>query len=173
MKKLVLFVFASLMAFGCKQNQQPVEQVNTKENDSKAMYEKNLSTLRASISAFEREDLDSWSSYVADNMVFSPAAYGSKQGSKEDWRKELAFFNSDWDSIKLTHPNFLPGIDSVSHEFDGSVRYYGTWTAVHKSGVKTAANFYGTYEFNAENKIISAAHFFDIGGLMNAVAAKK
>jgi len=38
--------------------------------------------------------------------------------------------------------------------------------------VKTSVNFYAAYEFNKDNKVIEAAEFFDLGGLMNAVAPK-
>ena len=56
---------------------------------------------------------------------------------------------------------------------DGGVRCYGRWDGVHKSGVTTHVNYYGTFEFNKDGKISSANEFFDLGGLMNAVAPKK
>ena len=84
----------------------------------------------------------------------------------------LLAYVTDWDSLKLNYPDFLPGIDSATHEFDGSVRYYGIWNGVHKSGVHTSVNFYATYDFNKEGKIINASEFFDVGGLMNAIKPK-
>jgi hypothetical protein len=140
--------------------------------DAKTLYEKNVATLKAAIAAFENEQIDVWASYVADNAEWSPPAYGASKGTKDDWKKALTMYMADWDNLKLNNPIFLPGIDSATHDFDGSVRYYGEWDGVHKSGVKTAVNFYGTYDFNKEGKISSGAEFFDIGGLMNAVKSK-
>jgi hypothetical protein len=98
--------------------------------------------------------------------------YGAPQGKKEDWKNVLVSYFADWDSLKLESPNFLPGIDSATHEFDGSVRYYGVWNGVHKSGVRTSVKFYATYDFNKDGKVVSADEFFDAGGLMNAVKPK-
>ncbi len=64
-------------------------------------------------------------------------------------------------------------ISAATHEFDGSVRYYGQWDGVHKSGVKTSVNFYGTYDFNKDGKVVNGSDFFDVGGLMNAIKEKK
>jgi hypothetical protein len=50
------------------------------------------------------------------------------------------------------------------------------WVGTHKSGQQTSTKFYGTYDFNKDNKITSGDEFFDVGGLLNAVnavAAKK
>ncbi len=49
---------------------------------------------------------------------------------------------------------------------------YGRWDGVHSSGVATQSKYYGTYDFNKDNKIISGSDFFDLGGLMNVVQPK-
>ena len=73
---------------------------------------------------------------------------------------------------QLFQGTLLVALDST-YAIDGSVRYYGNWDAVHKSGVKTSVNFYGTYEFNKDNKVVSGSEFFDVGGMMNAITPKK
>ncbi len=148
------------------------DQAFSQNTNAKALYEKNLTTLKASITAFENEQIDAWASNIADNAVWNPPAYGASKGTKDDWKNALAMYMADWDSLKLRNPNFLPGIDSITHEFDGSVRYYGEWDGVHKSGIRTAVSFYGSYEFNKEGKITSGSEYFDVGGLMNAVKSK-
>ncbi|MEP6595355.1 MAG: hypothetical protein ABJA71_05380 [Ginsengibacter sp.] len=153
------------MIFACNQ-------AFSQNTDAKALYEKNLASLKAGITAFENEKIDGWASGIADNAEWIPPAYGTSKSTKDDWKNVLSMYIADWDSLKLKNPIFLPGIDSTTHEFDGSVRYYGTWTGVHKSGVRTAVNFYGTYEFNKEGKITNGTEFFDVGGLMNAVKGK-
>ena len=143
-----------------------------KISDARILYEKNLASLKKGIAAFENKKIDDWAATVSDTTIWNSAAYGSSPATKEDWKKMLLAYVTDWDSLKLNYPDFLPGIDSATHEFDGSVRYYGIWNGVHKSGVHTSVNFYATYDFNKEGKIINASEFFDVGGLMNAIKPK-
>ncbi|MDB5222614.1 MAG: nuclear transport factor 2 family protein [Chitinophagaceae bacterium] len=145
----------------------------SKPSDAKMLYEKNLASLKKGITAFENEKIDDWANTVSDTTIWNSAAYGSSPAGKEEWKKMLTAWIADWDSLKLNYPDFLPGIDSATHEFDGSVRYYGIWNGIHKSGVRTSVNFYATYDFNKEGKIVNASEFFDVGGLMNAIKGKQ
>ena len=178
MKKIVFFTLVLCVFISCNESAKTDDTTATssdttsKTSDAKALYEKNLASLRAGITAFENENMDDWAATVADDAVWNSPAYGAKPASKEDWKKALTAYTTDWDSLKLVNPIFLPGIDSITHEFDGSVRYYGNWEGVHKSGIKTSVNFYGTYEFNKDGKVRDGSDFFDVGGLMNAVKSK-
>ena len=178
MKKVIFLSIVLCVLFSCNEPAKTDDATFTasdstsKTSDAKALYEKNLASLQAGITAFENEKIDDWAATVADAAVWNPPSYGAKPAGKEDWKKTLAVYMADWDSLKLVSPIFLPGIDSTTHEFDGSVRYYGKWEGVHKSGVKTSVNFYGTYEFNKDGKVVNGTDFFDVGGLMNAVKGK-
>lgn len=179
MKKIIFFSLVLCVFFSCndavKIDDATAKEANdttSKNSDAKALYEKNLATLQSGITAFENEKIDDWAATVADDAVWNSPAYGSKPGGKEDWKKALTAYTAGWDSLKLVAPTFLPGIDSLTHEFDGSVRYYGQWDGVYKSGVRTSVNFYGTYEFNKEGKVVNGSDFFDVGGLMNAIKGK-
>jgi hypothetical protein len=138
-----------------------------------ALYEKNLATLQKGIAAFEKGDIEGWATNVSDTVEWDSPAYGDTVHTKEHWKESLKFFTDNWHDIKLSNASFLPGADSLTHHIDGSVRYYGEWNGVHKSGIKTSLNFYGAYEFNKDNKIVSGFEFFDVGGLMNAVSGMK
>src|ERR1043165_5820094 len=133
----------------------------------KALYQKNLASLQSGIAAFEKKDINGWAATVADSAKWNSPMYGASQGKKEDWKSSLSSYMADWNGLKLENANFLPGIDSTTQEPDGSVRYYGVWTGVHKSGVKTSLKFYATYDFNKDGKIIFGDEYFDLGGLMN------
>lgn len=139
----------------------------------KATYEKNLTSLKAGIDAFEKEDIEGWAATVADSVVFNSPAYGDTITTKAHWKESLQGYVLNFDNLKLSNAIFLPGIDTATHAFDGSVRYYGTWDAVYSATNKaTSLNFYGTYNFNSDNKVTFASEFFDVGGLMNAVTPK-
>jgi hypothetical protein len=170
MKKVIFFFIALSGLYACKTTVKSEDA--PKVADAKMLYEKNLASLKKGITAVENEKLDDWAETVADTTIWNSAVYGSSPAGKADWRKELSNYIADWDSLTLNYTDFLPGIDSATHEFDGSVRYYGIWNGVHKSGVHTSVNFYATYDFNEDGKIINASEFFDVGGLMNAINAK-
>ena len=181
MKKVFFFSLVLCVLFSCNESAKTDDTTSKSSDttstasttsDAKALYEKNLASLQAGITAFENEKIDDWAATVADAAVWNPPAYGAKPAGKEDWKKVLTAYIADWDSLKLVSPVFLPGIDSTTHEFDGSVRYYGKWEGVHKSGIKTSVSFYGSYEFNKDGKVVDGTEFFDVGGLMNAIKSK-
>ena len=121
MKLFIFFLFISTAVYSCKE--QVKSEPTLKLSEAKVLYEKNLASLQRGIRAFENENIDEWAETVADTTIWNSAAYGSLPGTKEDWKKTLIAYFADWDSIKLNYPDFLPGIDSATHEFDGSVRY--------------------------------------------------
>ena len=178
MKRIIFLSLILCVLFSCKESVKTddstskADETTSKDSDAKAMYEKNLASLKSGLTGFENEKIDDWAASIADSAVWNSPAYGSAPAKKEDWKKALSAYMADWDSLRLKNPTFLPGIDSVTHEFDGSVRYYGQWHGVHKSGVRTAVNFYGSYEFNKDGKVVNGTDFFDVGGLMNAVKGK-
>jgi hypothetical protein len=174
MKNSLLGSILLLVIAACNQPkpENPMAERNSTDSAMGALYEKNLAALQAGISAFESENADAWSAVVSDSVIFISPVYGDMDSSKAHWQQLISGYWADWDSLRLTNPIFLPGIDQQTHELDGSVRYYGEWKGVHKSGKRTTSRFYGTYDFNSDGKIISAAEFFDAGGLMNAIAAK-
>jgi hypothetical protein len=169
MRNLLFVAVISLAILACNQAENKNDGASNKSADMKALYEKNLATLKAGIAAFEKEDIEGWAATIADTAVWISPAYGDMDTTKKHWKESLAYYMANWDNLKLNNANFLPGIDADTHEFDGSVRYYGQWDGVHKSGKKTSVNFYGTYNFNADNKIIFGADYFDLGGLLNEV----
>ena len=179
MKPLIFFLFILSILYSCNEsvNSESVSSeaksgYNSQSPEAKNLYERNLTTLKKAITALENENIEEWAETVSDTTIFNSAAFGSSPAGKEDWKKVLMNYFAEWDSLKLNYPDFLPGIDSATHHFDGSVRYYGLWTGVHKSGVKATVNMYATYDFNTEAKIVNASEFFDVGGLMNAVKPK-
>jgi len=168
-----MILIASSLLTACADKDKKEDNSSNKMADMKALYEKNLAVVKSAVSAFEKKDLDGWASAISDSVNWSSPAYGDNVTTKTHWREALTGFRDNWNELKLTNPNYLPGIDSTTQELDGSVRFYGVWVGTHKSGVQTSVKFYGTYDFNKDNKITAADEYFDIGGLLNAVAPKK
>jgi hypothetical protein len=172
MKKLLWLPVVLLLA-ACANDEKKEEDASKKTDDMRALYEKNLAVVKSAIAAFEKKDIDGWAASVADTVVWNSPAYGDSVTTKAHWKETLTAYRDNWNDLKLTKTTFLPGVDSTTQQPDGSVRFYGVWVGSHKSGQQTSSKFYGTYDLNKNNKIISADEYFDVGGLLNAVAPKK
>lgn len=171
MKKTILFAVLAVVVLACTQ-QPKTDDSSYKRAEALALYQKNMDVLKTGLRAFQNKQMEVWADGVADSCKWHSAAYGAQVGTKAEWGKVLMAYIADWDSITLKNAIYLPGVDTANYEPDGGVRYYGQWSGVHRSGVRTTINFYGFYEFNKANKIVSATDFFDVGGMMNAVMAK-
>ena len=173
MKKLFLFVVCSYLLAACSNQEKKEDESSKKADDMTALYEKNLAVIKSAIASFENKDIEGWAANVADSVNWTSPAYGDTVTSKAHWKETLAAYLANSNDLKLTKTNFLPGVDSTTHQPDGSVRFYGVWVGTSKSGVHSASKFYGSYDFNKDNKIIFADEYFDVGGLMAATTPKK
>jgi ketosteroid isomerase-like protein len=173
MKKLLLFAITALLLTACSTNEKKEDDSSKKTDDMTGLYEKNLAVVKSAIAAFEKKDIDGWASSVADSVVWNSPVYGDTVTTKAHWKETLTAYRDNWNDLKLTKTTFLPGVDSTTLQPDGSVRFYGVWIGTHKSGQQTSSKFYGSYDLNKDNKITSGDEYFDVGGLLNAVASKK
>jgi hypothetical protein len=173
MRKLLFLPLALLVMLSCNNNETK-EAAGPKNDNKEALYEQNLSIVKTCIADFENKNLSDFFNNVADSVVWISPVYGDDVHTKAHWMESLKYWTDNWDSLQLINASFLPGLDSVSHSIDGSVRYYGEWLGVHKAtGIHTHVQIYETYEFNVDHKMINDAQYFDVGGLMNAVQPKK
>lgn len=172
MKKIFFAAAISLMVAGCNQTGKKDDATSSKNDQMQELYQQNLSTIKTFIADFEKEDIDGQAALIADSARYNSAAYGDTIHTKKHWLEGQKSYMDNWSNLHLSDAQFLPGIDSTTHEFDGSVRYYGFWGGVHSSGFSGQVKFYGTYEFNKDHKLISGDDFFDLGGMMNAINSK-
>ena len=97
MRTLIACLVMSILVIGCNSSRTD----SGMNPEKKALYEKNLAALKGMISAYEKEDLDTWGSYISDTLVWNPASYGSVPGTKANFAAALQGFVADWDSIRL------------------------------------------------------------------------
>src|SRR5215510_11296380 len=136
MKKLFLFVVCSYLLTACSNQEKKEETASAspKTDDMKALFEKNLAAVKSAIASFEKKDIDGWAANVADSVIWHSPAYGDTVTTKAHWKETLTAYADNWNDLKLTETNFLPGVDSSTQEPDGSVRFYGVWVGTSKSG---------------------------------------
>ncbi len=169
MKKLLFAAIITIMVAGCNQANQKESTTSGNSKEMKAFYEANLAAFKAQVAAFEKEDLNAWAAEIADTAVWSSPVYGDTITTKKHWVESTKFDFDNFSNLHLTAAQFLPGVDTATHEMDGSVRYYGIWKGTNSSGKEGSLKVYGTYDFNKDHKITSGDDFYDVGGLMNSI----
>jgi ketosteroid isomerase-like protein len=136
------------------------------------VYLANLAVVKSMHQAHMDEDMETWSTMIADSLKWSAPSYGSvnQAGTKEDWAELLKSYQDDFDDISIQQAIYLPGLDAVTAEPDGSVRVYIHWKGTHtSSGVVAEPWYYANYDFEG-GKIVAAVEFMDVGGMRNHIA---
>lgn len=167
MKKFIIPFIAAMLMIAC----QP--QSKDAASSGNPDYEKNLATLKTFNDAFQKGDSNALGDLIDDNVKFSSAMYGDSLHTKAHFLDWLKMVIRGYDHLTLSNATYLPGIDSATHVFDGSVRYYGEWSGTFRAtNIHGAMKFYGTYDFTKDHKIATADEYFDMGGISNAVMPK-
>lgn len=140
MKILFFAVVIIFMSISCNQTGKADSKESSIDGDTQQLYEQNLVTLKTFITDFEKENLDGQAALIADSAWYSSSAYGDTVHTKKHWLEGQKYFMDNSSNLHLSNAQFLPGIDSATHQFDGSVRYYGTWNGVHSTGYTQQVN---------------------------------
>ena len=152
MKRIFYFTIIIFLASSCAATAD-------ENNETEATYNKNLANFKALMDAWNNQDVESALTLMADDFIETGTGFGEQDKNKEEWKTA----NEGMMTIMkptLKQAIYLPGIDTVSMEMDGSVRYYGTWNFA--VGEKDAdLKVYGTADFNDEGLITSLAHYAD------------
>ena len=172
MKNIIFYTFLCCFFISCSNSSKQVdkadestavEQVETID-DTKATYDRNVANFKTMLNAWTNQDVEAALNLMADDFMETGTGYGEQDRNKEEWKTQ----NEGMMTIMkptLKQAIYLPGIDTVSLEMDGSVRYYGTWNFA--VGEKNAdLKVYGTADFNDEGLITSLAHYADFSMTM-------
>ena len=158
MKKILFTLFFISVLFSCK-------------NDSNK-YEKNLEKFKNVIKDINTyfinstQDTIDISDYYTEDFIFYTYPAGHKKGVRTNRFDYIASLNQMKKmnlSINIGHSIYLPGIDEVSYEMDGSVRvYYGATLSFDSSDVEFSG--YQTVNFR-DGKIMAIWEWADFGGV--------
>jgi len=132
-------------------------------------YLENLTVIKTYHEAIINEDIETMATMVSDTVKHYSPAYGSAVGTKEDMTERLQGWFDNSEDFAIEDVVFLPGLDGVTAEPDGSVRCYVHWNYTHSSGVKVDPWFYANYDLEG-GKIVAASIFGDSGGIRNHIA---
>ena len=140
-----------------------IESSNEVENKNE-IYGRNSSNLKSLFDHWEAKDVEASVSLLSDDFLETGTGFGEKDKNKSEWKANFEGMTSVM-TPSLKNAIYLPGIDTLNFEPDGSVRYYGTWN--FSVGDKNEdLKVYCTANFNDEGLITSLAHYADFGVTM-------
>lgn len=170
--KKITYLIALILFISCANETDTkieISEANTIESSSEAedkneTYQRNSSNLKILFDHWEAKDVESSVSLLSDDFVETGTGFGEKDRNRSEWKANM----DDMMSVmtpSLKNAIYLPGIDTVNFDPDGSVRYYGTWN--FSVGEKNEdIKVYGTANFNDEGLITTLAHYADFGVTM-------
>ena len=168
MKLIYSVLFVTLLLASCKPKS---------DSTANEAFEKNSKTVLTYFEGVQAEKVD-YSSFSKDfkslNTWFGAKDTLSLDQFKIGDSKALKNFNFKLlDSV----PVFLPGVNSLTKEVDGSVRIYSTWEISTAKTDSTEAKsgrlkMYESYDFDADGKILYQQGYGDFTGLMNYLTSK-
>ena len=140
---------------------------NKKRSDSmNSTYENNKAILNDFFNAWEEENLEIMSNSLTYDFIGYNYPIMDPKGisfTKEEFIESWKNLFDDVD-VEYGHTIFLPGIDTLNLELDGSVRVYSAFL-LKINDQKIDMSFYGTYDFRNDS-IYQSHEFFDFGGLV-------
>lgn len=162
MRILPLFAFAVLAS--CSQ-----APASSDAASANATYKANLATAQAANQAHIDADYDTWKSFYTEDAVIWDATYGSQKMTVAKAAETFAGHHAAIDGIRTAREVWLPGVDTLNLQADGSVRAYIDWNGTSKAnGHELELRAYHYWNFDEAGKINQQGDFYDAGGLLVA-----
>ena len=138
-------------------------------------YVANKAVVETMLQAYVDEDFEAWAATVSDTVKYGPSAYKYPaslfaSGTKEDFSHSVRSGMDEFEDMSIAQAVYLPGLDGVTAEPDGSVRVYWQLEVTHTAtGVTVDPRFYANFDIDG-GQITTATFFGDAGGVANHIA---
>ena len=140
--------------------------------DDMTLYKSNLEVVKKAMACYETpQDYETFVSLIGENVQHQSPMYGQGIVGYEGVLGQAKFYMEGFSDVVFENPIWLPGVDTVSLQNNGSVRVYGTWTGKsNETGKSFAVDSYHFFDIK-EGKIISSGDYFDATGMQQAISA--
>ena len=134
-------------------------------NSVSSEYQSNLQTAKAIMKAHIESDYDTWLSHHHPDAEIWSAEYGSQKMTPAEAAADFATHHLAFADIQTKNEVWLPGVDTLSLQADGSVRAYINWRATSTATGETIdLRAYHYFNFT-DGKVSQSGNFYDAGGL--------
>ena len=142
------------------------------QSDNLDLYNTNVAIAKKAMSCYETPaDFETFKSLVHEDVVHQSPMYGQGEVDYEGVLGQAKFYMGGFTNVKFTNAVWLPGVDTVNLQNNGSVRVYGTWSGESiETGNSFSVDSYHYFDIDG-GKIVSSGDFFDATGMVMAVSA--
>ena len=138
-----------------------------RSNNMKLTYKKNKEILKKYFESWETKDIEGITNSLSEDYISYVYPVMIPKGfpqTKDELIKAIKnpAYTTD---VEFGHTIFLPGLDTVNLELDGSVRVYSAKSFTTENGKKIELSVYETYDFRNDS-IYQSHAFFDIEGYL-------
>ena len=142
------------------------------QSDDMTLYKSNLEVVKKAMACYETpQDYETFVSLIDVNVQHQSPMYGQGIVGYEGVLGQAKFYMEGFSDVVFENPIWLPGVDTVSLQNNGSVRVYGTWTGKsNETGKSFAVDSYHFFDIK-DGKIISSGDYFDATGMVMAISA--
>lgn len=169
MKNFLFILFLLLFTIGCEKGQKP----DHPSEENKAIFDKNVSTIKEMLNGFYEENPEKFMSVFADSLKWSgPDKIKLDQYESLDvLASALNGYMSLYDNHELRDIRFFGGNTysdtGETSDSPNAIRVYGNWYHTHtETQVDVTHKWVGIMWFNEDGKIHQFSDFFDVGGFL-------
>ena len=129
-------------------------------------FENNVKLGQKFFQLHDEENLEAMVDMLSDDLQWTSPKYGEGIINKETQLGYIKMYQDLYDNINFEANYWLPGVDTLSLQNDGSIRVYGSWTGVHtETGNEFNLGSYHTMAFE-DGKIVGGGDWFDLTGFV-------
>ena len=158
------------MGKDCKTNSKILSEIPITNNTTAAIFEENCKTVSAYFEDFVSEKID-YNKYYATNAVIKGTTLGSADSVTVDEHKEMhSFLHFIYDFSYNKPLVFLPGVNPVTKEMDGSVRFYCSINVTETDTQKSVSiPMYYSFDFDEDGKFLFQQYYGDINAYLESL----
>ena len=135
------------------------------------LYNANLEIVKKAMACYETpQDFETFKTLICESVKHQSPMYGQGVVDYDGVMEQAQFYMNGFSNVKFENAKWLPGVDTVNYQNNGSVRVYGTWTGTsNASGKEFAVDSYH-YFYVKDGKITASGDYFDATGMVMALA---
>ena len=142
------------------------------QSDNIDLYNTNVAIAKKAMACYEAPtDFETFKSLIHEDIKHQSPMYGQGLTDYAGVLGQAEFYMKGFANVKFNNAVWLPGVDTVSLQSNGSVRVYGTWTGESiETGKSFSVDSYHYFDIE-DSKIVMSGDYFDATGMVMAVSA--
>ena len=142
------------------------------QSDNLDLYNTNVTIAKKAMACYEAPtDFETFKSLIHKDIKHQSPMYGQGLVDYDGVLGQAEFYMKGFTNVKFNNAVWLPGVDTVNLQNNGSVRVYGTWSGESiETGNSFSVDSYHYFDID-DGLIVMSGDYFDATGMVMAVSA--